>query len=229
MCIRDRLKAFKAEFEEKIKMKAHQIFEFPSFWTLPQERLVQKLPLSPDSKEFQDIRTKFLASVPGFKIVYIKRVQNLKTWQDYAYERNKMQEQSLSGAKIREECLFHGTSGVHPNVIYKNTDFAFDARLSRDGMWGRGIYFATTAKYSHAYSYASKKTVGKVERKMIFANVLLGDCKKLESDRSLTRPPMKPDGKLYDSVEGFTSNTVVFIVYNNQKAYPQYLIKYTET
>jgi len=60
---------------------------------------------------------------------------------------------------------------------------------------------------------------------MFLAEVLLGDYVLLSSQR-LSRPNPKPDGTLYDSVKGQTGGSDVYMVYNNCKAYPRYLVTY---
>ena len=60
---------------------------------------------------------------------------------------------------------------------------------------------------------------------MFLAEVLLGDYVLLSSQR-LSRPNAKPDGTLYDSVKGQTGGSDVYMVYNNCKAYPRYLVTY---
>ena len=57
---------------------------------------------------------------------------------------------------------------------------------------------------------------------MFLARVLVGKNEKLASNSSLLGPS---DG--YDSVQGHTGNSDVFMVYANKKAYPRYFIKYT--
>jgi len=40
-------------------------------------------------------------------------------------------------------------------------------------------------------------------------------------------PPNKPDGTAYDSISGNTDGSDVCMIYQNQKAYPRYLVTYT--
>ena len=60
---------------------------------------------------------------------------------------------------------------------------------------------------------------------MFLAEVLLGDYVLLSSQK-LSRPNAKPDGTPYDSVKGQTGGSDVYMVYNNCKAYPRYLVTY---
>ena len=48
--------------------------------------------------------------------------------------------------------LFHGARAVPPNQIYES-ETGLDARFSRDGAYGQGIYFADNADYSHTYAW----------------------------------------------------------------------------
>lgn len=48
--------------------------------------------------------------------------------------------------------LFHGAKTVPPNQIYMS-ETGLDARFSKDGLYGQGIYFADNAEYSHDYAW----------------------------------------------------------------------------
>lgn len=53
--------------------------------------------------------------------------------------------------------LWHGTRTATPESIYCNkSGEGFDVTYSNDScMWGKGVYFAKTAKYSNDYAYVS--------------------------------------------------------------------------
>ena len=70
---------------------------------------------------------------------------------------------------------------------------------------------------------------------MFLVNVLTGGSFQCPSNPNLRMPPEKPgvgSGKLqfakvrYDSVTGTTKGSQVFMIYDNDKAYPAYLILY---
>ena len=48
--------------------------------------------------------------------------------------------------------LFHGTNKTDPLVIAKCQE-GLDIKYARDGLYGRGIYFADNSQYSFNYSY----------------------------------------------------------------------------
>jgi hypothetical protein len=88
-------------------------------------------------------------------------------------------------------------------------------------MWGRGIYFARKASYSDAY--ACTHTDG--SKGMFLAKILIGETIVLQPDSNLQVPPEKPGSKRrYDSVQGHTQGSDVFIVYHNRQTMPFYYI-----
>ena len=64
------------------------------------------------------------------------------------------------------------------------------------------------------------------------AKVLTGETYRSHPNRDLKKPPVKPHSaetfvdELYDSVSGNTKDTDIFIIYDHEKAYPEYLITY---
>ena len=64
---------------------------------------------------------------------------------------------------------------------------------------------------------------------MFYAQVILGKTIVQNPNENLTHPPLVPDSQIdrYDSVQGHTGHSDVFMVYANKKAYPEYLITYT--
>ena len=94
-------------------------------------------------------------------------------------------------------------------------------------MWGKGNYLAVNASYSDSYAYRSKTGL----KKMLVAWVLTGVSYHCASQR-YTKPPLRGTQgrggiqRRYDSVSGVTGGSKVFITYENNRAYPAYLITY---
>ena len=124
--------------------------------------------------------------------------------------------------------LLHGTGANDPVNIY-NGDISFNMNYSQRGMWGRGTYFAVNASYSMNYSYNTPAG----QKQMFLAKVLLGDHNEVAADSTLVLPPQRYDLHTgaqtdhYDSVQGATNGSVVFIAYANNQAFPEYLVTYT--
>ena len=119
--------------------------------------------------------------------------------------------------------LFHGSSGTDPKLIYETYD-GLDIRFSNSGMYGQGIYFADNSQYSHSYHYANPKKRG--ECQMFMALVLVGDSVTLPPAQ-FRIPPNKRGSQTerYDSINNGPGGH--YIIYDNVKSYPGYLITYT--
>ena len=174
------------------------------------------------SREGQEIQKEFKQSLPFSTIIGIERIQNTWLWEKYAFCKRRMLEKNgVSG--VNEKRLFHGTSSKSPKEIY-SSEFGFDFRFANNGIWGRGAYFASAASYSKKYSY----NCGGGAKEMFLAFVLTGHSVVHPGDSSLTKPPPKSDSskELYDSVNGQSGTTQIFVVYDHEKSYPAYVIKY---
>lgn len=85
-----------------------------------------------------------------------------------------------------------------------------------------GSYFAKDASYSDRYS-----SVHTTQNKIMFvALVLVGDYTRGSS--SYVRPPQKANSKtLYDSCVDSESNPSIYVIFEKQQVYPEYLINYS--
>ena len=164
-----------------------------------------------------------------YKIQRIERIQNKLLWQRYFDCAKRMQR--FNNGKMEEKNLFHGTRFNHPEKIYKG-DAGFDMRYSNEGMWGKGNYFAVNSSYCNG-GYAYQCQGGR--RQILMANVLTGHVDTCQPNHRLTQPPLRPlrpvsaTGTItrrYDTVSGVTGGSVVYITYENDRAYPAYLITY---
>ena len=207
-----------------------QCVEFPSHWERHREGEEWKIvPINPHSREFKEIAARFTSTMPNATIRRIERVQNRVLWTRYCDCKERL-ERDLPSAG--EKHLFHGTSQTDPEVIY-NGDAGFDVGHSKGGMWGTGNYFAVNASYSHCYAHI--KTVLKHSfSKMLVAKVLTGLAFVSPPTSALRFPPERADtgareGRVrrrYNSVQGTTGGSEVYITYSNEQAYPAYVISY---
>ncbi len=98
-------------------------------------------------------------------------------------------------------------------------------RFSPGGMWGQANYFAVNASYSDGYHHPTSNGV----KQMFFAKVMIGNTIFCPPDSKLKMPPIINPAKPtehYDSVQGNTNGSDVFMIYTNKQAYPEYLISY---
>lgn len=174
--------------------------------------------------EFHKVSRTFEETMPQttYKITNIERIQNQVAWGKYYHCMIRMK----NDGQANELPLFHGTRGTNPADIYK-CETGFDMRFSNEGLWGKGNYFAVKASYSHSYAHSSTNEL----KQMFVALVLTGHVYECPaSNTKLRRPPERStDGavnRLYDTVSGETQGSKVYITYENDRAYPAYLITY---
>jgi hypothetical protein len=184
------------------------------------------------TEEYERVTDQFLLTLPNAEILRVDRIQNKLIMRRY-FQRSQLM-RDFGTEDLREELLFHGTRGTQPEDIY-NGDEGFDMRFSEEGYWGRGNYFAVNSSYSHIYAFHHNGVY-----KMFAAKVLIGNSIFMERDHTLTKPPFLDSAndnnrsddsdaviqRRYDSVHGITGGTCVYITYDNDHAYPAYLITY---
>lgn len=123
--------------------------------------------------------------------------------------------------RLDERTLYHGTDSY--DTCYGICTNNFDFRLSgkHATVLGKGSYFAASAKYSHNY------TRGPVHL-MFQAKILVGSYTKGSWD--MTCPPKIPgEGhRRYDSCVDNTTNPSIFVVFDRNQCYPEYLISYKD-
>ena len=184
-----------------------------------------------EAEEYERVINQFKLTLPDVVVLKIERIQNIILWKRYHNRCRSMR--NFNTAYLQDELLFHGTRQNKPELIYGGAE-GFNMHFSRQGMWGKGNYFSVNSSYSNGFAYRAGGGV-----KMMFAAwVLTGNSVHLPSNSSLVQPPLmdKPAAanqenvvyRRYDSVNGTTGGTRVYITYDNEHAYPAYLITYKE-
>ena len=199
----------------------------PREWQ-PQTRTTELFPLQRGTPEWNSVHGKFSSTMLDKRVVNISRIQNKWLWEKYVVQKKRLDRKN--NGRVNEMELFHGTRSNDPKNIYEGED-GFDMRYGAQGMWGVANYFAVNARYSHNYRY--KSAAGS---EMFLVNVLTGDSHQCSSNSSLRMPPTKTaapaQGEVqlvqmkFDTVTGQTGGSQVFMTYDNDKAYPAYLITY---
>lgn len=202
--------------------------EYPKEWE-QQSTTTQLFPVRQGNSEWSKVELLFKQTMPTSTVIQISRIQNSWLWGRYVFQRKRLG--IKNSGKINELELFHGTRSNDPKVIYAGEE-GFDMRYSAQGMWGQANYFAVNASYSHGYAHSMPDGY----KQMFLVKVLTGDSYESPPDRSLRKPPMKSTAgssevsflqMQYDTVTGLTGGSRVYMTYDNDKAYPAYLIKYT--
>ena len=194
---------------------------FPPEWE-SQIKNIELKSVKPSSLEGIKVVSAIRKTMTDANILKIERIQNKFLYTKYDLCRKRMHEKN--NGQVNEKWLFHGSSRVSPEKIYES-EHGFDFRHS-DGssLWGKGAYFAVNASYSlRSYAYRSPQGY----QQIFIAFVLTGDSIRMAKDPTLVTPPTKDDGSGdYDSVNGTTGSSQVYIVYDHDKCYPAYLITF---
>ena len=184
--------------------------------------------VDPVSREFDRRKSHFLKSLPAAHVHRIQRIQNKLLWRKYISKKTAL-ESDPTLQNSGERILYHGTRDTKPEVIYEG-DSGFDMHYSREGMWGRGNYFAVKSAYSVGYSHKTRDGY----QQMLVARVLTGASYRSPPHKFQVPPEREGTGQWqgevwqrYDSVNGETKGSTVYITYDNDHSYPEYLITFT--
>lgn len=204
---------------------SNEDIDIPPEWHVPQTSTTELFTLIRGSREWTSVSQRFSQTLPTHNIKEIIRIQNLYLWEKWIDEKKRIEKFK---SRVNEMELFHGTGKNDPKLIY-DSEIGFDMRFCSSGMWGQANYFAVNASYSHNYCHTNPTTG---EHEMFLVRLITGDSYRSEPDRSLRMPPLKEGNRMglsqvrYDTVNGTTRGSQVFMSYDNQKAYPAYLIRY---
>ncbi|XP_068694762.1 zinc finger CCCH-type antiviral protein 1-like [Montipora foliosa] len=205
------------------RQKKMKTFQLPAHWSsMPSETQHKRVPLSSLSEEFKDVEKLFRKSITkSVEILRIERVQNSFMWEKYQRKKENMSAERK--APINEKQLFHGTS---PNAVEAICKQNFDWRLHGKNAtkYGEGSYFALNSSYSDSYASQDDRS----SQFMFVAKVLVGCYAKGHS--SYRRPPAKdpsnPASDLYDCCVDDTGSPSIFVVFDTDQFYPEYIIEY---
>eukprot|EP01133_Synstelium_polycarpum_P010713 gene10713-12462_t len=199
-------------------------------WGNNQQTNLEVVSLPANSPDYLEVQKAFHLTMPNTHIIKIERIQNKWLFEKYTiavqlWSKKANLQKPVAG--VHEMNLFHGTRALDPMKII-NGENGFDMRFSNAGMWGKATYFAVNASYSHGYR--SQSGGGS---QMFYSRVLVGETiRVMPNDGSLTKPPTKnklnQSGYIedYDSVTGETGGSTVFMVYENNRAFPEFIITY---
>ncbi|XP_071146124.1 uncharacterized protein [Mytilus edulis] len=186
--------------------------------------------LDKTGKEYKDVMKSLFDSMDPskFDFKFIYRIQNRKIWSEYDTKKNHMladADQDGNGKTIDERNLFHGTDSLNTcrGICTNNFDFRTSGRNAT--VYGEGSYFAVRARTGNSYTQADLPTD---IRFMFRAKVLVGQF--TVGNPSLRRPPEIPGQvhKLYDSCVDDVQDPKIFVVFDRNQCYPDYLIMYTD-
>ncbi|XP_046551754.1 uncharacterized protein LOC124261477 [Haliotis rubra] len=195
--------------------------DVPSNWApLDRYQDSEKVELDASSDEFTTVMSSIYKTLSAERcqVQRLYRLQNALLWHNFLSMRKTLQ-MSHSTESIDQRQLFHGTDtlDVVNNICINNFDFRVSGKNAT--VYGKGAYFARDAKYSHNYTKGRNKY-------MFLARVLVG--KYTLGDSSYTRPPPRKGHVLYDSCVNDINNPSIFIIFERNQCYPEYLVEYRD-
>ncbi|XP_048248810.1 flocculation protein FLO11-like [Haliotis rufescens] len=195
--------------------------DVPPTWTpLDRYQNCEKVELETSTDEFTTVMSSIYKTLSANRCIvkHVCRLQNALLWHNYQSMKKTLQ--MAHGTEIIDQRqLFHGTDtlDVVNNICINNFDFRVSGKNAT--VYGKGAYFARDAKYSHSY------TKGR-DRYMFLARVLAG--KYTLGDSSYTRPPPRKGHVLYDSCVNDEKNPSIFVIFERNQCYPEYLVEYRD-
>lgn len=199
----------------------------PANWE-PQHQVTELKVVKAGSNEWLEVNQDICVHLPMVEVVSIERIQSKWLWERYSISKQRMVVKN--SRVVNERCLYHGTSSTAPDTIY-NSEFGFDFRCCRpDRLWGCGAYFAANAACSDRYAHITPDG----QRQILVAKVLTGMPFYTSSvDYTLRKPPLIDNtttsmfsNQHYDCICSNLRNSVIYIIYDHEKAYPSYLVTY---
>ncbi|XP_028418569.1 protein mono-ADP-ribosyltransferase PARP11-like [Dendronephthya gigantea] len=183
---------------------------------------VSMVTLQQGSPEYLSVEAKFKITLSNKTIHKIERVQNMDLWESYSRKLSKLSRKLGRPAEVRD--LFHGTGENAVNAICQQ---GFDWRMNgaHGTAYGKGSYFAVAASYSDGFSNVSRTT----GHKMMFLSKVIVGLYVVGNSNTVRPPPRDPNKpyELYHSCVDNQTNPTMFVVFDNDQAYPQFLISYS--
>ena len=173
----------KSELEKKFTSKELNIKSliknktiYPSNWTQLENlsyktSIYNTILVDLSSDEAKRIISMMKLTLANITVHSIERVQNLVAYSKYQTNKELLTKKYEEDKIEIEMSLFHGTFVTDPSTLIEWEE-GFDMRFSKEGLWGRGIYFAVKASYSNNYAFElndENKTF-----QMFLAKVLVG-------------------------------------------------------
>uniref|UniRef100_A0A674PIM8 Poly [ADP-ribose] polymerase n=1 Tax=Takifugu rubripes TaxID=31033 RepID=A0A674PIM8_TAKRU len=195
--------------------------DIPNHWdVMPDNTSCHSVTLAAGSEEYKQVERKFQATC-GQTIISIERIQNPLVWKTLQIKKRNMEQKN--GHQNNERILFHGTSEETIATINAN-GFNRSYAGKNAALYGNGTYFAVSAQYSADDLYSTPNQNG--DKHMYLCRVLTGDH--TLGQQGMVAPLQKTSNsvELFDSAVDNQANPHIFVIFSDNQAYPEYLIKF---
>ena len=179
-------------------------------------------PINMNSTPGEEIALLFQKTLPNDKIIKIESIQNQMLY-DKWWNARKSITKLIGKHNLNERTLFHGTKNKDiMNIIQTQ---GFRKEYTTTAMYGEGTYFARDASYSKGY--AAKDSNG--DYIMFVTKVLCGEMCKGEEKYKLRAWPTNVNGGkglIYDSLVDNTKHPSIFVIHDDVRAYPMFVVTF---
>ncbi|CAG2232384.1 PARP10_14_15 [Mytilus edulis] len=216
----------KVQVLRKSKLVDHA-FELPLSWEKMGEKENLKIvQLKPTDQEYQDVSQKFITTAGGTKVTFVKieRIQNKTLYQQFVAKKKSMDATNPKTVN-NEKQLWHGFSVDALDSINR---YGFNRSYCGKNAvaFGAGVYFAVEVRYSIQDTYSKPDPSG--HKRMYLCRVLTGEY--CNGKGGMRVPPAKPNAAgshiLYDSVTNDMNNQIMYIIFHDSQAFPEYLVTF---
>ncbi|XP_032368806.1 poly(ADP-ribose) polymerase family member 14-related sequence 1 isoform X2 [Etheostoma spectabile] len=195
--------------------------DMPEYWdVMPANVSCHVVPIAAGTTEHNEVLNLFQATCKQ-AVIKIERIQNPVLWKSLQIKKRDMDRRN--NHQNNEKRLFHGT--CHSTVDYIN-EHGFNRSYAgkNAACYGNGTYFAVNASYSASNTYSKPNPTG--EKCMYLCRVLTGDF--TLGQQNMIEPPAKSLNSVqkYDSVVNDVAKPVMFVIFHDNHAYPEYLITF---
>ncbi|XP_036364557.1 protein mono-ADP-ribosyltransferase PARP14-like [Octopus sinensis] len=187
----------------------------PDTWSpMEDEELIKIVPVTSGS-EYDDIQATFRRNLPSYRIIKIERIQNKTLCQRYKALKEQFEAENPK-VKIGVDGLWHGTTA---ECVERINRYGFNCRYcSKNGGYGKGVYFAKNIQYSADDNY-SPPDHHKIKR--------IYQCSVLVGRMIQGHPGLKVLQDPYNSAVDDIQRPFIYVTFDDSQAYPNYLITFS--
>eukprot|EP01084_Bolivina_argentea_P040960 75587_1 len=164
----------------------------------------------------------FRKTVTDRQIVKVESVENIMLYEKYWNARKRLIK-LVGENNLNERNVFHGTNNL--DAMIKIQREGFRKEFTQRAVYGEGTYFAKNSSYSVGFSCKGNDGVNQ----MLQCKVMMGISAKGKKQYTLRTWPQKNDGNglMYDSLVDDQQNPTKFVIHENDRAYPMFIIHFT--
>ena len=200
--------------------------QYPSWWNMSLFSGISDyakpvvVPLSLSTSPGKDVVFNFNKTCSDRQVIKVEGIQNRMLYGDYWAARCKLIK-LLGQNKLNTRKVWHGTKKI--DVMKTVYTQGFMKVFNSAAAYGMGTYFARDAKYS-AGGYAAKDKNNVYQ--MFQCEIITGESHQGSGSYKLTSWPKKSNGLIYDSLVDNTGNPSIFVLHENARAYPMFIIHF---